>query len=171
MKAIRTSFLPVLVFCIAIARWSSAQSQLDAEAITKVSMCDLYTDSAKYQGKMVAVHESLAGSDFWIDDFSQQPCAYWTNVVMVYPAQVKPNPDFSLIQDDSFNTFFDSTRKGKNVSATFYGRFNAVFTWHDKKPIFVARSQEHAFGRKHGYGARIVLQPISDVTAHPMDRE
>ena len=115
MNAIRTSFLPVLLFCIAIARWSSAQSQLDAEAITKVSICDLYTDPARYQGKTVAVHVSLAGSDLWIDDFSQPPCSYWTNVVLVYPEQVKPNPDF--------------------------------------------------FGRKHTYGARIVLQRISDVTA------
>ena len=114
---------------------------------------------------MVAVHASEMGKDFWIEDFNNSPCSAWTQVAVVYPDQVRPSPGFDLVRDDAFNKFFEEVRKGRNVEATYEGRFDVAFVWREHKRIDVG--SEKGYGRKHRYGARIVLHKISDVISHP----
>jgi hypothetical protein len=159
----------LLLFCALGVGSGAAHAQDEAEP-TKVTMCDLYQDPAKYQGKMVAVHARVAGNDLWIDDLTQQLCPQWTEVIVVFPDRIKPRPDFGLVRDDSLSSFVESVHKGKAVEATFYGRFYAVFTWRDHKRQFVGSVGEKGFGVKHNYGAEIVLRSVSDVVAWSMPR-
>lgn len=121
------------------------------------TMCDLYQQPDKYNGKSVIVRARVAGNDFWIDAFTQQPCPAWTKVVIMLPA----NRD-ELIRDNNFQTLFDDLRKGRGVEATFEGRFDVIFVWKDKKRLF-AGAQRKGYGKKHDAGARIVLHRVSKV--------
>jgi len=105
------------------------------------------------------------GKDFWIEDFTNRSCSSWTQVIVVYPDQIKPAPVFDLVRDDAFNKFFEEVRKGKNVEATYEGRFDAAYVWRDHKRISVGTDK--GYGKKQKYGARIVLRSISEVVARP----
>jgi hypothetical protein len=134
-------------------------------APVKATLCDLAEHPERYAGQMVAVHASAMGRDFWIEDFTNKPCSAWTQVIVVYPNQIKPSPGFDLVRDDAFNKFFEEVRKGRNVEATYEGRFDVAHVWRDHKRIDVG--SEKGYGKKHRYGGRIVLHQISDVVSHP----
>lgn len=139
----------------------------------KATLCELAQRPEDYIGKMVEVRASVAGKDLWIDDFEQKPaCSSWMGVIVVLPEQVNPRVDFDAVRDDSFNRLFDERRKGKNVQATFEGRFEAVYTWTNQKQIWIGESKEKSkgFGKKGQYGGRIVLHRVSDILARPVPR-
>jgi hypothetical protein len=112
-----------------------------------------------------SVRASVAGNDLWIDSFDQKACPSWTQVVVVFPDQLKPEPGFRLVRDDSLTKVLESIRKGKGVQATFDGRFDVAFVWRDHKKIPVGTDE--GFGKKHRYGGRIVLERVSDVLVLP----
>jgi len=105
------------------------------------------------------------GKDFWIEDFTNRSCSSWTQVIVVYPDQIKPAPGFDLVRDDAFNKFLEEVRNGKNVEATYEGRFDVAYVWRDHKRISVGTDK--GYGKKQEYGARIVLRSISEVVARP----
>jgi len=139
----------------------------------KATLCELAQHPEEYIGKMVEVRASVAGNDLWIDDFEQKPaCSSWMGVIVVLPEQVKPRADFDAVRDDSFSRLFDELRKGKNVQATFEGRFEAVYTWTNQKRIRIGEGKEKSkgFGKKGQYGGRIVLHRVFDILARPVPR-
>jgi hypothetical protein len=91
-------------------------------------------------------------------------------VIMSFPEQIEPLPDVRLIRDASFYGLFDALHRGMNVQATFEGRFEAAFTWHDNKRIMVGNRQQRGFGKKHEYGGRLILYRVSDVLARQVPR-
>lgn len=131
----------------------------------KATLCELAEQPEKYAGRMVAVHANEMGKDFWIEDFTNKSCSSWTGVIVVYPDLVKPAPGFDLLRDDAFNKFFEEVRKRKSVEATYEGRFDVAYVWRNHKRIDVG--SDKGYGKKHRYGARIVLRQISDVVSRP----
>jgi hypothetical protein len=149
---------------------SGAQSE-NERAPVKTTLCELAQHPEQYIGKMVKVRASVAGNDLWIDDFEQAPaCTCWMGVIVVLPEQVKPKPHFDAVRDDSFNQLFADRHKSMNVRANFEGRFDAVYTWRNRKRIWIGESTEKqkGFGKKGQYGGRIVLYRVSDVLARPV---
>jgi hypothetical protein len=112
---------------------------------------------------MVKVRGSIAGNDMWIDIFAEKPCTSWMRVVLVFPKQLRPPPDFDLVRDDSFKEFEDAMYRPRpiRIEATFEGRFDSVVTVQDGKRTRVGKG----YGKKHDYDGRIVLRQVSDVVA------
>ncbi|HZT68780.1 MAG TPA: hypothetical protein VFC10_03390 [Terriglobia bacterium] len=157
-----------LFFCVLLLAFYTVLGRAHAEqenAPIKATLCELAEQPEKYAGKMVAVHASEMGKGFWIEDFTNKACSSWAQVIVVYPDQVKPAPGFDLLRDDAFNKFFEEVRKGKNVEATYEGRFDVAYVWRNHKRIDVG--SDKGYGKKHRYGARIVLRRISDVVSRP----
>jgi len=155
--------MKTLSLLLLVAILGSAKSS--EPAVQKTTLCDLYQHPEKYAGKLVHVHASVSGKDLWIDDFQKEACPAWTNVTAVYPHQVQPPPGFSFAEDESFAKFQDALHKGMNVEATFEGRFDVAFVWRDHKRISVG--SDKGYGKKHKFGARLVLQRVSEVVARP----
>jgi hypothetical protein len=132
----------------------------------KATLCDLAENPEQYAGKMVAVRASEMGKDFWIEDFTNRTCSAYTPVIVVYPDQIKPIPGFNLVRDDAFKKFFEDVRKGMRVEATYEGRFDVAYVWRDHKRIDLG--SDKGYGKKHRYGARVVLRRISDVVSRPV---
>ena len=151
----------VLVFCAAMGRGQTDQQS----APIKATLCELAEHPEQYAGKMVAVHANEMGKDFWIEDFTNKSCSAWTQVIVVYPDQIRPAPGFDLVRDDAFAKFFEEVRKGRTVEATYEGRFDVAYVWREHKRIDVG--SEKGYGKKQHYGARVVLRRISDVVSHP----
>lgn len=141
----------------------------DAAKPVEATLCDLYQHPEQYAGKMVKVRGSIAGNDMWIDVFAEKSCTSWMRVVVVFPKQVKPPPDFDLVRDDSFKEFEDAMYHPRpiHIEATFEGRFDSVVTVQDGKRTRVGKG----YGKKHDYDGRIVLQKVSDVVAKPLPRK
>lgn len=155
-------------FCVLFLGFHTSIGRAHADqksAPIKATLCELAEHPEQYAGKMVAVHASEMGKDFWIEDFTNISCSSWTQVIVVYPDQIEPAPGFELVRDDAFNQFFEDVRKGQNVEATYEGRFDAAYVWRDHKRISVGTNK--GYGKKQKYGARIVLRSISEVVARP----
>ena len=163
----RTSFwICVLLsaLCTAMGRGQTEQQSQQSTAI-KTTLCDLAEHPEQYAGKMVAVHATAMGKDFWIEDFANKSCSSWTQVTVVYPDQIKPDPGFGLVHDDALDKCFEVVRKGTSVEATYEGRFDVAYVWRDHKRVSVGT--QNGYGKKGKYGARIVLRNISEVVARP----
>ena len=132
----------------------------------RTTMCDLYSHPDQYVGKMVAVRAGVKAADLWMWDLTGE-CASWMNVMVSLPQQTQPPSDVLLIRDLAFQKLFDSLHAGMNVQATFEGRFEAVFTWHDKTRITIGNPSQRGFGKRHQYDGRLILSRVSDVTARP----
>jgi hypothetical protein len=160
---------------VAIALAGASGIEKPGSATTTATLCELAEHPEKFAGKMVAVHASEMGprrtrsSGFWIDDFNQQPCSSWISVWVAYPDQVRPSPGFVLERNDDFNNFFAEISKGKNVQATYEGRFDAAYVWRDHKRVVVGEGK--GYGKQHKYGGRIILYSISEVVARPEPRK
>jgi hypothetical protein len=136
-------------------------------------LCDLYEHPEQYIGKMVKIRASVAGNDMWIDAFTEKTCSSWMRVIVVFPNQIEPRPDFDLVQDNSFKQFEDAMYHSRpiHIDATFEGRFDAAFLWRDHKRIKIGQRTEKGYGKKHDYDGRIVLHQVSDVSAKPLLRK
>jgi len=91
------------------------------------------------------------------------------SIVVVFPQQVKPAPDFGLVKDDSFGKFEDAMYHSRpiHLEATFEGRFDSVVILQDGKRIKAGTG----YGKKHAHDGRIVLHRVSDVMARPLPRK
>lgn len=135
----------------------------------KASLCELAEDPERYAGKIVSVHATEMGKDFWIEDFTSKPCSAYTPVIVAYPEGIKPPPGFDLVRDDAFHRFFDDLREGRHVEATYEGRFDVAYVWREHKRIYIG--PERGYGKKNRYGARLVLHRISDVASYVVPRK
>src|SRR5260370_41184255 len=100
----KTSFC----FCVLLLAFYTATGRGHTDqqsAPIKATLWELAEHPEQYAGKMVAVHASEMGKDFWIEDFTNKSCSAWTQVIVVYPDQVDPAPGFDLIRGDPFNKF------------------------------------------------------------------
>jgi len=86
-----------------------------------------------------------------------------------FPGNVKPNPQFDLIRDESFQKYAEALDKPMRIEATIEGRFDPVFIWRNHKRERVAEGK--GYGKKHYEDARIVLQKMSDVVTKYMPRK
>jgi len=133
------------------------------------TLCELYQHPDHYAGKMIRVRGTVAGNDMWIDTFTEQPCPSWMSIVVIFPKQVKPPPNFDLVKDDSFNKFEEAMHHSRpiNIEATFEGRFDSAVTIENGKRTEASKG----YGKKHQHNGRIVLHRVSDVTARPLGRK
>ena len=135
----------------------------------KVTMCDLYEHPEQYAGKIVEVRANVSGNDLALDDFSnQKSCSAYMKLHLELPADAKPVATFDLLRDDTYRELCGSLQRGMNVTATFDGRFDPAFVWHDQKRTRVAGSNNDGYGKKHRYDGRIVLRKVSDILARPV---
>jgi hypothetical protein len=151
----------LLSFC------ASSWGQVRTQPI-EATLCDLYQHPDLYTGKMVRVRGTIAGNDMWIDAFTQKPCPSWMSIVVVFPRQVKPAPDFDLVNDESFKKFEDAMYYPRpiHIEATFEGRFDSVVAVQDGKRTKVGKG----YGKKHEHDGRLVLHRVSEVMAKPLPR-
>ena len=154
---------------LAFCRAAEERHRGQQSAPTKVTLCELAEHPDWYAGKIVAIHATEMGRDFWIEDFTKKCSSSWADVIVVYPNQIKPRSEFDLVRDEPFNTFFEEVRKGNNVEATYEGRFDVAYVWRDHKRIWVGTDK--GYGEKHNHGARIVLRSISEVVSRPRYRK
>lgn len=157
----RLSFF-VLSFC------AFSLAQPDAKLID-TTLCELYQHPDQYAGKMIRVRGTIAGNDMWIDAFTEKPCPSWMSVVVVFPNQVKPAPNFDLIKDESFNKFEAAMYHARpiHIEATFEGRFDSAVTIENGKRVEIGKG----CAKKHRHNGRIVLRRVSDVTDRPLGRK
>jgi hypothetical protein len=94
------------------------------------------------------------------------------SVIVVFPIQVKPSPDFELVQDESFRELEQALHRPgpTHIDATYEGRFDAAFYHRDGKRIRVGQGTGRGYGKGHRYDGRIVLRRVYDVTATPLPR-
>jgi hypothetical protein len=147
-----------------------AQDSKVQDAAISASLCELSSYPDQYNGRVISVRASVAGNPMSIDDFTEK-CSSWMWVIVSLPDTLKPLPDIRLVRDRSLQELFDSLHGGMNVQATFEGRFEAAFTWHDKMRVAVAGSPYRGFGKKYQYGGRLILHRVSDVLARPVPRK
>jgi hypothetical protein len=134
-----------------------------------VTACELYEHPEQYAGKMVEVRANVSGKDLALDDFSnQKSCSAYMKLHLELPQDAKPVPTFDLLRDGAYRELFDNLQRGMNVTATFDGRFDPAFVWHDQKRTRVAGSTNDGYGKKHRYDGRIVLRKVSDLLSRPM---
>lgn len=160
------SWVFVSVFLLSFCAFSWAQASTQP---IEATLCDLYQHPDQYAGKMVRVRGTIAGNDMWIDAFTEKACSSWMSIVVVFPNQVKPAPDFDLVKDDSFTTFEDAMYHSRpiHIEATFEGRFDSVVTVQDGKRTTAGKG----YGKKHQHNGRIVLHRVSNVVARPLGRK
>lgn len=160
------SWVFVSVFLLSFCALSWAQGSTQP---IEATLCDLYQHPDQYAGKMVRVRGTIAGNDMWIDAFTEKACSSWMSIVVVFPNQVKPAPDFDLVRDDSFTTFEDAMYHSRpiHIEATFEGRFDSVVTVQDGKRTTVGKG----YGKKHQHNGRIALHRVSNVVARPLGRK
>jgi hypothetical protein len=160
------SWVFVSVFLLSFCAFSWAQASTQP---IEATLCDLYQHPDQYAGKMVRVRGTIAGNDMWIDAFTEKACSSWMSIVVVFPNQVKPAPDFDLVKDDSFTAFEDAMYHSRpiHIEATFEGRFDSVVTVQDGKRTTVGKG----YGKKHQHNGRIVLHRVSTVVARPLGRK
>ena len=147
----------------------SELQQISASDAISTNLCELAEHPQQFSGKLVSVLATVTGKDILIDDFDGAPCSAYLMIVAVYPDAVKPPPGFEFQHDDSSAFFDKEVRTGKNVEATFIGRFDVSYVWQNHVRVKVGK--ERGYGPKDQYGARIVLHRIANVTSRPRPRK
>jgi hypothetical protein len=162
------------LICVAVLLSSSptrAGSQHGSTSL-KVTICDLYADPQKYAGQMIEVRATIIT---YREPELEQPmlepqerCAApgYMTIGLKFPGNIKPNPQFDLIRDESFQKYAEALDKPMRIEATIEGRFDPVFIWRNHKRERVAEGK--GYGKKHYEDARIVLQKMSDVVTKYM---
>jgi hypothetical protein len=147
--------------------WIFSSEQVSTQAV-ETTLCEMYQHPDQYAGKIVKVRGTIAGNDLWIDALTQTPCSSWMSIVVVFPSQVKPAPDFDLVRDDSFKEFENAIyhRRPIHIDATFEDRFDSAVTVQDGKRT----KTSEGYGKKHEHDGRIVLHIVSDVVAKTVPR-
>jgi hypothetical protein len=163
--------------CVAVLLSGSlavAQSQNEGAPL-KVTMCDLYRDPQKYAGKMIEVRATIAGyRDPKLEQPAfapQEPCAAsgYMTIGLELPQNVKPQPEFDLIRDESFQKYSEALQKPMRIEATLEGRFDPVFIWRNHKRERLGEGE--GYGKKHAEDGRLVLRKLSDVMTKYIPRK
>lgn len=153
----------VLTFCL------TGRTQVGVQVpAMRVTLCDLAKEPDKYAGTMVKVSASVGGRrEPVLNDFATpQPCPTHIMVLLVFPEDVKPVPEFDLEKDGSFEKFQAALSNSVNIDATFEGRFDSVFALKDGKRVRIARG----YGKKKLAQGRLVLRKVSDVAVRHIPR-
>ena len=140
------------------------------EAVKPVetTLCDLYEHPEQYAGKMIKVRGgSVSGLriEDVLHDSRAVPCSAYMDIVVVFPEQVEPAPGFQLIRDESYKKLAEALRSRYpiRIDATYEGRFDAAFTWRDRKRLRVGQGQAGDYAEKLECDGRIVLRQVSGV--------
>jgi len=157
-----------------MASWPSCWGQ-DGTTIG-VSLCDLYQRPEQYAGKMIRVRGGSVSSldiEDSLHDSQPEQCPAYMHIIVVFPDQVKPTPAFTLVRDNSYEKLHKALHYHGpiHIDATYEGRFDAAFVWHDRKRIRLSQDSEKGYGKKHNCDGRIVLRRVSDVWADPLLRK
>ena len=145
----------------------------EAAKPVEVALCDLYQHPEQYAGKVVKVRGGSVG-DLRIEDLlhdsQPKPCPAYMRVIVEFPNQAKPAPNFQLVRDESYRKLQDALHHPGpiHIDATYEGRFDAAFMWRDRKRVSLGLDNEKGYGKKHEYDGRIVLHRVSDVWAKPL---
>ena len=159
--------LRVAMFLLTSPAWSQVAVQP-----VETNLCELYQHPEQYAGRMVKVRGGSVNSlniEDILHDTHQEPCPAYLSIIVVFPSQVRPAPDFELIRDESFKRLEEALNSSTSIriDATYEGRFDPVFAWRDhKRSVLGARTT--GYGKKHEYDARIVLRQVSDVWTIPL---
>jgi hypothetical protein len=155
-----TFALPFILSCCGFSWGQGSMQPVEA------TLCELYQHPDHYAGKMVKVRGTIAGNDMWIDAIAKTPCSSWMSIVVVFPKQVKPVPDFDLVRDDSFREFENAMYHPRpiHIDAMFEGRFDSVVSVQDGRRTKTGRG----YGKGHEHDGRLVLHRVSDVIAKPV---
>jgi len=135
-----------LLFFAACFGASSTTGELSPVAVT---MCDLYDQPEQYAGKLVEFRAVAMGGveDLWLEDGSRKKCGEYFRLIAVLPDSVTPNPMFSLVTDQAWQTFASSL-PSMRVEANITGIFNPYFVWRDGKRIQIADFSAHLIPKK-----------------------
>jgi len=70
-------------------------------------------------------------------------------IIVVFPDQVKPAPDFQLVQDESYKKLAEALHYPGpiHIDATYEGRLDAAFAWRDHKRIRLGQYGGKVTGR------------------------
>jgi len=155
--------------------------EITRNADTEPRVCashELFERQEQYAGKMIKVRAGTAGAQLWISNAifggPVKTCSAWLDIVVLFPWQVTPHPDFDVVRDASFAKFKDAINTGKTrIDATYEGRFEILHVVRDGKRINVMTGKEEPKrrGKRGWYDARIVLHQVSDVDAMRLPRK
>lgn len=134
----------------------------------EMTLCDLATEPEKYAGTLVKFSATVTGRrEFALNDFAERPpCPIHIMVLLVFPNDVKPAPEFDLEKDDSFRKLQAALLDSVSINATFEGRFDSAFALIDGNRIRI----EKGYGKDRLAGGRLVLRKVSDVKIHHIPR-
>lgn len=97
---------------------------VSAEEVTKLSVCELESDPARYSGQTVAVRGTVVGrSPLTIFDYEGRGC---TQQLLVVEPHQRRDPGGSLSRDDTYNRFRQALLQRTRIGAVFIGRFEFV---------------------------------------------
>lgn len=141
----------------------------------QTTLCELYQRAETYNGKMIKVRGgSISGLrlENIAHDLPREKCATYMRIIVVFPDQVKPSPDFQLVRDESYKILDKALHSGHatHIDATYEGRFDVAFVWRDGQRIRVGQGETKGYGKNNEYDARIVLHQVSDVWTNSLPR-
>lgn len=105
-------------------------------------------------------------------DVPREKCVGYIRIIVVFPEEVKPAPDFQLVRDASYKSLYEALHSGHpiHIDATYEGRFDVAFVWRDGQRIRVGQGEVKGYGKNNEYDARIVLHRVFDVWSMPLPR-
>lgn len=165
----------ISVCVFVIAAYACTLSQEGSKA-AEVTLCDLYQHPEHYAGKMIRVRGgSVGGLDIadTLHDAHSEPCPTYLRIIVVFPDRVRPTPGFDLVRDESYKQLESAIHYAGpvHIDATYEGRFDAGFAWHNGRRMPVGEYTGKGYGEKHHYDARIVLHQVFDVWTMPLPRK
>jgi hypothetical protein len=95
---------------------------------------------------------------------SRERAAPYIYVLLAFPNDVKPRPDFRVEEDASFQQLQKALQGATISEATVEARFDAVVTRRDGKLEWTGKG----FGRRHLAEGRLVVRRVSDVVVRPL---
>jgi hypothetical protein len=157
----------VVALCLAIPP-AVAFGQVDGTGPIKTTLCDLRQNAQSYAEKIVEVRGRIAFDELWVEDPSihAADCPAYMHIMLAFPIDVKPTPDFGLDRDVSFRQFDEARQRHMAVDVTIEGRFDPVFVWRTGQRTKVGDSGGYA-GERADEDGRIVVRRISDAVALP----
>jgi hypothetical protein len=163
---IRHSIILLLVGSFTLSISGAAERRAST---VEVTLCDLYEHPAKYAGATVVVR-ATATSRMTIEDFDAHPsCSAYMRLKIALPTRGEAADRAVLVRDAPFAELLDKLQKGMNVVATFEGRFDPAFVWHDHRRTKIKVEPDSGFKDDQADG-RIILRRVRDVVARPRPR-
>src|SRR5450631_2338563 len=91
--------------CVSLLADCAVSWGQNAAKPVEVTLCDLYEHPEQYADKMIKVRAGSVGDlrieDILHDSHAEQ-CPAYMRILVVFPDQVKPSPDFQIVQDESY---------------------------------------------------------------------